>query len=152
GKRLDAVVALRAETDQVDHLVEVARLAVVAGEHAVRLAHREVGPELRLLEHDADPLAVGRLRACGIEAEHVDTAAVALAVALEDLDGRRLAGAIWSEQAEDLAFVDVEADAAHGFVGPVGLAQVVDEDRRHRSMICAPAGGNAGSAPPRSAA
>ena len=38
-----------------------------------------------------------------VDAEHLDLARVALAVALEDLDRRRLAGAVRAEQAEDLA-------------------------------------------------
>ena len=47
----------------------------------------------------------------GVVAEHGDDAAVALPVALEDLDGRRLARAVGAEQAEDLAGRDLEVDA-----------------------------------------
>ena len=47
----------------------------------------------------------------GVGAEHVDAAPVPLAVALEDLDGGRLAGAVRAEQREDLAGLDAEADA-----------------------------------------
>ena len=102
-ERLDARVRLLLEPDERDHLVDVARRAVVAGEDRVRLAHRQVRPQLRLLEDDADPLAEVRSRPLGIVAEHAHLAGVALAVALEDLDGRRLAGAVRSEQPEDLA-------------------------------------------------
>ena len=72
-------------------------------------------------------------------------AAVALAVALEDLDGRRLAGAVRAEQPEDLAGGDLEADAADGLDLAVRLAQAADLDRgsftaaRSTTM---PAGGN----------
>jgi len=54
-------------------------------------------------------------------AEHRDLAAVAVAVALEDLDGGRLARPVGSEQAVDLAAADRERQAADGLVGAVGL-------------------------------
>jgi hypothetical protein len=57
-------------------------------------------------------------------------AARAGAVALEDLDRRRLARAVGPEQAEDLADGDLEVQAPHGLVFAVGLAQVADEDGR----------------------
>jgi hypothetical protein len=47
--------------------------------------------------------ARGGALAAGIEAEHRDLAGITRAVALEDLDRRRLAGAIGSEDGEDLA-------------------------------------------------
>ena len=58
-----------------------------------------------------------------VEAEHGDVAGVALAVALEDLDRRRLAGAVRAEQAEDLAGRDLEVDPAHRLDAVVRLAQ-----------------------------
>src|SRR5581483_278707 len=84
-------------------LADVARARVVAGEQAQALAHGQDRVEGRGLEHDADafaPRAAGALR---ILAEHLHVAAVARAVALEDLDGRRLAGAVRAEQAADRA-------------------------------------------------
>ena len=53
-----------------------------------------------------------RAGALRVLAEHLDLAAVAVAVALEDLDRRRLAGAVRAEQAEHLAGADLEVDAA----------------------------------------
>ena len=50
-------------------------------------------------------------------------AGVALPVALEDLDRRRLAGAVRAEQPEDLAGRDLEVDPAHRLDAVVGLAQ-----------------------------
>src|SRR5439155_27963 len=93
GERLDSGVALLAEADELDHLVDVARPLVVAREHPVRLRDGEVRPELRLLQHDADLLAVRGLRAGRIEAEHLDTSPVPRAVALQNLQGRRPSGA-----------------------------------------------------------
>ena len=67
------------------------------------------------------------------------------AVALEDLDGRRLAGAVRAEQAEDLARLDLEVDPAQRLVRPVRLPQAADGDGRHQSSSTArPAGGNGG--------
>src|SRR5581483_1532743 len=104
-------------------LADVARARVVAGEQAQALAHGQDRVEGRGLEHDADafaPRAAGALR---ILAEHLHVAAVARAVALEDLDGRRLAGAVRAEQAEHLAGTDLEVDPAHRLVLAVALAQ-----------------------------
>ena len=111
-ERLHPRVALLVQADEVDHLVDVARPLVVAGEHPVDLAHVSTGQSSRLLEHDADPLAERALGRARVEAEHADLARVALPVALEDLDRRRLAGAVRAEQAEDLADGHLEVDAA----------------------------------------
>ena len=115
---------------------------------------RDLRPRLRVLEHDAHPLAERALAAPGVEAEHRDVAGVARAVALEDLDGRRLARAVRAEQAEDLALLDREGDPADGLLVAVGLAQPADVDRggHQSSTATTPAGGNAGSGPPLSAA
>ena len=101
-------------------------MLVVAGEDPVHLAHGQHRPELGLLQDDADALAERPLGAAGVEAEHGHLAAVALAVALEDLDGRRLAGAVRAEQAEDLAGSDLEVDPAHRLDAVVRLAQAAD--------------------------
>ena len=45
-------------------------------------------------------------------------------------DERAFAGAIWPEQAEDLAVGDLEGDAVDGFEITVALDDVVDDDRR----------------------
>ncbi len=66
-----------------------------------------------MLEHDADALSHPTWRIPGIEPEHVDLAGVAPAVALQDLDRRRLACAVRSEDPEDLAHADLEVDPAH---------------------------------------
>ena len=122
------------EPDERDHLVDVARLRVVAGEHRVRLADGEVRPELGRLEDDADPLPEVAAGPLGIVSEHPHLAAVALAVALEDLDRRRLAGAVRAEEPEDLARLDREVDPAHRLEVPVRLPQAADLDCRHRPI------------------
>ena len=52
-----------------------------------------------------------------VQAQDRGRAAVRIAQALEDLDGRRLAGAVGPEQAEDLAARDLEIDAVHRDAG-----------------------------------
>ena len=81
------------------------------------------------LEHDPDPGAERRERSPGIEAEHADLALGALAVTLEDLDRRRLAGAVGPEQPEHLAAAHLEVDPADRLELAVGLAQAADLDR-----------------------
>jgi len=102
------------------------------------LRDRQVWPELGLLQHDADALPERGAGTLGIEAEDIDLTSVAGAVALEDLDRRRLPGAVRAEQAEDLAFLDLEADPAKSLVGPVGLPEVTDGDRAHSASTLAP--------------
>jgi hypothetical protein len=103
----------------------------------VRLGDGDRRPELRLLQHHADPLSVGRACSFRIEAEDVDLAGVAGAVALQNLDRGRLAGTVGAEETEDLALCDLEADPADRFVVTVGLPQAVDGDRSrgHPSMV-----------------
>ena len=95
------------------------------------LSHRQDGRQLGVLEHDADSLAQRGARVARIEAEHVDLPAVAVAEALEDLHGRRLAGPVRTEQAEDLALAHLEVDAAHGLHAAVRLAQAAHCDSCH---------------------
>src|SRR5205807_10390573 len=101
-----ARAALLVETDEPDHLVDVARPAVVAGEHAVDLRDGQVLEQLRLLQDDPDPLAELAARPRGVEAEHAHGAGVRSAAALEELDGRRLAGAARPAPPEHLAPAD----------------------------------------------
>jgi hypothetical protein len=58
-----------------------------------------------------------------VKAANADEAAIGIAQAFEDFDGGGLAGAVGAEQAEDFAFCDAEAHAAHG----VHIAVVLDE-------------------------
>ena len=49
-----------------------------------------------------------------MQAEHLDLARIGVEQAFEDLDGRRLAGAVRAEQAEALAARDLEIEAVDG--------------------------------------
>ena len=140
------------EADELDHLVDIAGLRVVPGEHPVYLTHRQRRRHVRRLQDDPDPLAQRRAAMLGVDAEHRHVAAVAGAVPLENLDRRRLTGAVRPEQAEHLALLDGEADAADGFDLAVALAQLAHRKSRNgahpvSSSSAMPATGNPGSRP-----
>ena len=120
--------ALPAEADQLDHLIDRPRRAVVAGVEAERLAHGQVGIEAAALQDDADPLAPGAAAVLRVLAQHRDLPAAALAVALEDLDRRRLAGPVGAEEGKDLARPHLEVDAANRLELAIALAQAADGD------------------------
>src|SRR5262249_41028924 len=143
------------EADQLDHLVDRPRVFVVTAELGQLLGDGQGLVHRRRLQRDADPLAPFEARARGVGAEHVSFTAVALAVALKDLDGGRLARAVRAEQAEDLAGAKLEVDALQRLEVAVRLRQAANaDDGAHvRSSSTIPAGGKRGSVPsPRSAA
>ena len=70
-----------------------------------------------------------------IDSQHADLAAVTAAVSFQDLDDRRLAGAVVAEQRIDLALLDVERNAAHCRQFAVRLAQTANLDRGHGNAI-----------------
>src|SRR5439155_12751152 len=104
-------LGLLLEPDDRDHLADRPRLVIVPGEEREALAHGEVFVHRGRLENDADPSAPVARRLRRVRAEHRHRARVAATVALEDLDRRRLSGAVRPEQREDLALADLEADA-----------------------------------------
>ena len=125
--------AFSSQADDVDHLVDRPRVLVVAAEEREALARGEVLVHRRRLQHDADARAPVARRAGGIGAEHRHGASVAASVALEDLDRRRLAGAVRAEQREDLSLADLEAHASQRLVPAVALAG--GPRRRRRSQL-----------------
>jgi hypothetical protein len=143
GERADAGVALVAEAGELDGLVDSQRRRVEAGEQGDGLAHGQVGVELGFLEHQADALPPTPGGLAGVDAQYVDLTCGSCAVALEDLDRGRLPRAVGTEEAEDLAGTDIEADAPHRVSPTVGLAQIADRDRGpflgSRLLACRPA-------------
>jgi len=75
-----------------------------------------------LLEHEPDALAELPATDLRVDAEHRDRARVAMPVALENFDGGGLAGAVRTQEPEDLTLLDAEADSADGLDGAIGLA------------------------------
>ena len=114
GERADPGVALVAEPDQLDRLVDRPRARRRSRRRARPPRARSAAGRART------PAGPGR-RACarrgsgwpGSTPSTETSPPSALAVALEDLDRRRLAGAVGAEEAEDLAGGDLEVDAAH---------------------------------------
>ncbi len=124
-------VRLVQEPDLGDHLRRVEPPRIEAREQLRHLEHGEARVERDLLELDAD---TGLERAglpARVEAEHADTTGVALPQADEHLHGRRLAGAVGPEQAEDLSGLDAERDPVDRPQLPVPLAQIPDFDGWH---------------------
>ena len=77
--------------------------AVERPEQAQGLPHRQPLVELRLLQVDAQPLAQRVVVFAPPRPQHLDRPRVRRLQTLEDLDGRRLAGPVGSQQAEALA-------------------------------------------------
>jgi hypothetical protein len=137
--------ALLVQPDGGDDLVGIAAAGVVAGEVVHQFLDGDLVEPAGALRHDADagaPVRSGLLR---VLPEDGDLAGVAVAVALEDLDGGRLPGPVRAEQGEDLAVRDVEVEPVDGGHPGVGLAQSADADGGgcrcgHGSTMPVPAG------------
>ena len=85
---------------------------IEAAEQRQRLADGELLGELGFLQRDADALADVIVLSAPAQAEDFDLAGGGVEQAFEDLDGRRLAGAVRAEQAEALAALDRQVEAA----------------------------------------
>src|SRR5439155_27321345 len=70
GQAAHPLVAFLGETDDLEHLVERARVRVEAAVELDRLRRGQVLVEAGRLEHDPDPGSQPAIGARGIEAEH----------------------------------------------------------------------------------
>ena len=102
------------EPDELEQLLRRPWVRVGGAVELDRLAHLDRRVQPGLLEHDADLLPEAALALARVVAEHRDLAGVGLAVAFEDLDHRRLAGAVGAEQREHLAAGHREVHAVEG--------------------------------------
>ena len=126
GQVGEAIVALGLEPEQLEQPLRVGGIAVEGGEQLKRLPHAQLVGELGGLELDPDPLAE-LLRSCtASRPSTLIDAAVGPAQAADGFHGRRLAGAVGSEDAEDLASVDRERDVVDGERVAVAHAEMVD--------------------------
>src|SRR6185437_7438946 len=129
-------LGLLLQADERDRLVDVARLAVVAGVELQALAHGEARLGVRLLQDGADAVPPRGVAGRGVDAEHAHLAGRPRTEALEDLDGRGLARAVGPEEGEDLAALDLEVDPRDGVDLAVALAQPLDgDDRLHAAIV-----------------
>ena len=119
-ERADALLALLHHADRLDQLVDappavLRRESVELAEHPELLADRE-DPVARLLaarDHVHDPADLLGL-VHDVEAEDPGRALRGEQQRRQDLDQRRLAGAVRPEQPEELAGLDLEVDALRG--------------------------------------
>ena len=103
-----------------------------------RFGNRDSLLELRLLELDADALLQRPAITRGIEREHRNAPAIRPPQSLHALHRRRLAGAVGSDQAEDLPLVHLERHVVDGKRPAVDLADAADLDdgmRGHFGML-----------------
>ena len=95
--------------------LRVAPARIERAEEVERLVDRELLGEARLLERDAEAAPAAPARAFPSAARGSRTSpASGTRQPLEDLDGRRLAGAVGAEQAEALAGADLEVEPVDG--------------------------------------
>src|SRR5215208_1486295 len=112
--------------------VGVRRAAGVAADEHV-LADGHVREQREVLERPRDPTVHDAVRA---DAQHVvavedDATGVGPVHARDDVERRRLAGAVRADQADDLALSDAEADVVERDDAPEPQRDVLDVEKRH---------------------
>lgn len=123
GEPLDSLVAVRAQVDQVQHLLDRARVGEVGRPQGQDLSRRQPVVEVTGLEHAAQPGPLRGSEAGRVHAQYLDPAGGPASEALQDLDGRRLAGAVGAREGEDLALTHLEVDAGHRLATAVAASQ-----------------------------
>jgi hypothetical protein len=118
------------KTDPLEQVVGVERVAIEPGVQPDELGRASLRVDPAVLEHQADPSAQRRALSGGIEPEHSHLPAIGGPVPLEDLDRRRLARAIGTDQRRDRARCDLEVEPVDHRPAAIALAQLADEDRR----------------------
>jgi hypothetical protein len=119
------------QADRPKQLVRVTRRSMEAGVESDHLprGHPRLDPAAAL-EHQPDPRPVVAAGGRRVGTEHGDGPVIGPPVALDDLDRRRLAGAVRPEQGEDLARGDPEGEVADDGPAVICLGQPGDLDRR----------------------
>ena len=107
-KRADPALPLALERDDRQQLVDLAAASVEGAKQPQHLFDGQLVAELRFLQLDAEPFAQLALARRSSESEDLDVARRRREEPFEDLDRRRLAGAVRAEEAEALAAPDVQ--------------------------------------------
>ena len=96
------------------------------------LGHAQIGEQQQFLEHRGDAGGLRLLRSGEVDLVPIDAdrARIRAIDARDDLDQRRLAGAVLAEQRVDLAGMDVEADVVKRPHAGERLAQALDLEYR----------------------
>jgi hypothetical protein len=106
-----------------------------AGEVGQELACREAVVQAQVAREIPDPPSQAYVPS-RIEAEELDPAARGPDQVEHEPDGRRLAGAVRAEEAEDLGFADLELEVGDAQLRAVELRQVLGaDDRVHRAPL-----------------
>ena len=117
----------------IEQLVDLAgRLVdlVEVGEDEQVLPHRRAVLQVVVGRGEVDPPQRFLLVREEVPPEVLDRAAVGDGRAEQDVDARRLAGAVGAQQANDAAFFDGERDAGQGAQGAEVLGQAFDFEKR----------------------
>ena len=130
GETHDPLVPLLAEADDLDHLVDGSTAWIQARVHHHRLTNGQIRLDASRLEDDPDPRPKARALRRRVAAENLHFARVTRAVALEDLDRRRLPGTVRTQQRKDLADRDLEINPAHRLNRPVRLPKPTHAHRK----------------------
>ena len=128
GKGAVEIVLFPQEVHPGEQRVDLHGLGIQPGKEAHRLADADAVGQVGILQADADAVLERGSLPGRVEPEHAGLAARARADAFEDFDGGRLARAVGSEQAENLAFGDGEVDPLHRLIFPIGFLQPADFD------------------------
>ena len=121
------------QREPVEHRLRLLAVAVERAEQRQRLPRRDLVLQGRRLQRGPDLLLDVVWTPARVDAADLDVPFVRLPQADDALDGGRLAGSVGTEQAEDLAVLDLEAHAPRGLDLAVPLPQVPDDHlRRHQ--------------------
>src|SRR2546425_8895501 len=127
GQRHEPGVSLVGEPELLEQPIAIRRPPPIQRRPEIdRLPHLDPLLQLRLLELHADAILQFVDVAERIEPEHRDSAAIGHAQSLDALQRGRLAGAVRSDQSEDLAIVDLERHLIDRDRLAVGLAAAGD--------------------------
>src|SRR5207249_2906211 len=94
------------------------------------LAGSQLLVERGVLKNETDARADRRRVVVDVDARHASGARRRAHQRAQDVDRRRLAGAVRAEEAEDLSRLNVQVDASHGLDRAEALGEVVDRDDR----------------------
>ena len=135
-KLLHPRAAFLAQSDEVEHLIDLTPARKEAAEEEGHLFDRQLVGQMRLLQRDADPVAERRLVFVPAHAEHFDLAARRRIEALEDLAGRGLPRAVRPQKSEALPAANLEIEAVDGgdVVVPLDEAAAADGEFHQRFL------------------
>src|SRR5581483_620826 len=151
GQAAGLLVGERRQPEEVEHAVGLGSEAGIAraeqpaqpraamflaGEDQV-LAHAEAREDLQELEGaaDAQPIELRRAKAGDIAAIDRNASPGRQELPQDTVEQRRLARTVGADHAQDLAFVHVEGNAAHGLHAAEGFLDVPDlQNGRHKRL------------------